>query len=168
MVAMATELYKEQQKNPGRDPLKDRIPKKPRVGEKAAGSGIEPWKFKKDGKDKTVSVTKYVWCPHHVHKDESGKQSGMYMQKPHDHADWVKKKEDKLLNWKAKRAANSAGKGGGGGAARPATQARPPNKLDLVKSYRQALTTKVGLSDLEAEHIMEEVMKNEGVEKLKD
>ena len=168
MVAMATELYKEQQKNRGRDPLKDRIPKKPRVGEKAAGSGIEPWKFKKDGKDKTVSGTKYVWCPHHGHKVESGKQSGMYMQEPHDHADWVKKKEEKLLNWKAKRAANAAGKGGGGGAASPASQARPPNKLALAKSYRQALTTKVGLSDLEAEHIMEEVMKNEGVEDLKD
>ena len=92
----------------------------------------------------------------------------MYMQDPHDHADWVKKKEEKLLNRKAKRAANAAGKGGGGGAATPATQARPPKKLALAKSYRQALTTKVDLLDLEAEHIMEEVMKNEGVEELKD
>ena len=92
----------------------------------------------------------------------------MYMQEPHDHADWVKKKEEKLLNWKAKRAANAAGKGGGRGDDSPASQARPPNKLALAKSYRQALTTKVGLSDLEAEHIMEEVMKNEGVEDLKD
>ena len=54
MVAMATDLYKEQQKNRGeRDPLKDRIPKKARVGEKGAGSGIEPWKFKKEGQNKT-------------------------------------------------------------------------------------------------------------------
>jgi hypothetical protein len=162
MVAMATELYKEQQKNRSRDPLKSRIPKKARVGEKTNGSGIEQWKFKKEGKSKSVAGSKYVWCQHHGHKDETGKQSGMYMLEPHDHADWVKKKEEKLQNWKAKRAAGAASKGGGGGSAVQATQAKSPGKLALAKSYRQALTTKIGLSDVEAEHIMEEVMKNEG------
>ena len=89
----------------------------------------------------------------------------MYMQAPHDHKEWVKKKEDKLAAWKAKKA---SGKGDGGGASSPATQAKPPKKLALAKSYRQALTTKIGLSDLEAEHIMELVMRNEGAEELKD
>ncbi len=56
----------------------------------------------------------------------------------------------------------------GGGASSPATQAKPAKKLALAKSYRQALTTTIGLSDLKAEHIMEEVMKNEGAEELKD
>ena len=88
----------------------------------------------------------------------------MYMQAPHDHEEWVKKKEDKLAAWKAKKATSN---GDGGGAASPATQAKPPNKLALVKSYRQALTTKIGVSDLEAGYIMEEVMKNEGVEEIK-
>ena len=166
MVAMATELYKEQQKNrAGRDPLKERIPKTARVGEKGAGHGLADWKFKKEGKTKTYLGTEFVWCPKHGHKDDNGKKSGMYMQAPHDHEEWVKKKEEKLAAWKAKKA---AGKGDGGGASSPATQANPPKKLALAKSYRQALTTKIGLSDLEAEHIMEEVMKNEGAEELKD
>ena len=131
---MATELYKEQQKNRGgRNLLKDRIPKKARVGEKGAGSGIEPWKFKKDGKNKTHHGTEFVWCPNHGHKDKFGKQSGMYMQAPYDHEEWVKKKEDKLAAWKAKKAAS---KGDGGGASSPATQAKPQKKLALAKSYR--------------------------------
>ena len=90
------------------------------------------------------------------------------MHEPHDHAKWVKKKEEKLFNWKAKRAANDSGKGGGGGNASPVTQSKPPNRRALAKSYRQALTTKIGLSEMKAEHIMEEVMKNEGVEKIKE
>jgi hypothetical protein len=89
----------------------------------------------------------------------------MCMHALHDHEEWAKKKEEKLATWKAKKA---AGKGDGGGASSPANQANPPKKLALAKSYRQALTTKIGLSDLEAEHIMEEVMKNEGAEELKD
>ena len=68
-VAMATELYKEQQKNRGGpDPLKDRIPKKACVGEKINGSRIEPWKFKKDGKNKTHHGTDFVCCTKHRHK----------------------------------------------------------------------------------------------------
>ena len=90
------------------------------------------------------------------------------MQEPHDHADWVKKKEDKMLNWKVKRAASAASKGSGGGTVIQSIQAKSPGKLALAKSYRQALTTKIGLSDLEAKHIMEEVMKNEGADEGKD
>ena len=92
----------------------------------------------------------------------------MYMQEPHNHTECVKKKEEKLLNWKAKRATSTAGKCGGGGSSSPATQAKPPNKLALAKSHRQALTTKIGLSDMKAEHIIEEVMKNKRVEEIKD
>ena len=72
------------------------------------------------------------------------------MQEPHNHAKWVKNKEEKLLNWKTERATNTAGKGGGGSAAHPATQSKPPNKLALTKSYRQALTTGIGLFVMEA------------------
>ena len=86
------------------------------------------------------------------------------MQAPHHHAEWVKKKEEKLLAWKVKRAAN---KGEGGSTSSPVTQLMPPTKLALAKSYRQALTTKIGLSDLEAEHIMAEVTKNEGAKEIK-
>ena len=45
-------------------------------------------------------------------------------------------KGGKLLNWKAKRAANSTGKGGGGSAANPATQAKPPNKSNLSEGLQ--------------------------------
>ena len=80
MVAMATELYKEQQEiSGGQDPLKDHILKKAQVREKSVGSGIKSWKFKKDGKHKTVSRTKCVPCARHGHEDDSGTQSGMYM-----------------------------------------------------------------------------------------
>ena len=98
MVAMAIELYKEQQKNRGEcNPLKDRIPKKAHVGEKGARSGIEPWKFKKEGKNTTHHGTALVWCAKHGHKNEFGKQSGIYIQAPHNHAEWVKNKEEKLF-----------------------------------------------------------------------
>ena len=61
MVAMTIELYKDQQKKRGgHDPLKDRIPKKARIGEKSAGSRIEPWKFKKEGRHKTYHGTEFV------------------------------------------------------------------------------------------------------------
>ena len=164
IVAMATELYKEQQQNAGgRGPLNDCIPKKACVGEKATGSGIESWKFKKNGKNKTYHGTEFFWCTKHGHKDEFGKQSDKYIQAPYNHKEWVKKKEEKLAAWKAKRAAS---KGGGGGASNPTTEATSPKKRTLAKSYRQALTTRIGLSDLEAEHIMEEVMNNGGVEEI--
>ena len=88
----------------------------------------------------------------------------MYMQVSHDHAEWVKKKEEKLATWKAKRAA----KGEGRGTSSPATQAKPPKKSALAKRYMQALTTKIGPSDLEAEHIMEEVTRNKRVEEIKE
>ena len=49
--------------------------------------------------------------------------------------------------------------------------AQPPKpsltiKLALPKSYRQTLTTNIGLSDLEAKHIIEHVMKNTGAEEI--
>ena len=96
IVAMATELYKEQQQNAGgRGPLNDCIPKKACVGEKATGSGIESWKFKKEEKNKRHHGTEFVWCAKHGHKDEFSKQSGVYMQAPHNHTEWAKKKEEK-------------------------------------------------------------------------
>ena len=92
----------------------------------------------------------------------------MYMQEPHGHLEWVKKKEENLLSWKAKRTANITGEGDGGGAASQATQDKPSIKLSLAKSYTQALTTKMSLLDMEAEYIMEEMMKNEGVGEIKE
>ena len=93
MVAMAMGLYKEHQNHRGgRNPLKDRIPKKACVGEKSINSGIDPWKIKKDGKNKMHHGTEFVWCPKHCHKDEFCRQSDMYMQAPHNHKELVKKK----------------------------------------------------------------------------
>ena len=83
---MATELYKEQQKNRGgRDPLKDRIPKKGCVGEKGAGHGLTELKFEKEGKNKTYFRTEFVWCPKRGQKVNHGKPSRMYMLASHDH-----------------------------------------------------------------------------------
>ena len=63
---------------------------------------MDPWRFDFDSKTKTVSGVKYEWCAHNGHKNDKGNQSGMYMEAPHYHPQWIKNKEEKHSVWKAK------------------------------------------------------------------
>ena len=51
-------------------------------------------RFTFNGKTKTDSGVKFQWCAHYGHKKDKGKQSGMYMEVPHDHPKWLKMKEE--------------------------------------------------------------------------
>ena len=96
IISMATKLYKEKLKNLRPNDRSNHLGKKSRVNPMESSNKrppLDPWRFAFDGKTKTVSGVKYEWCAHHGHKNDKGNQTGMYMETPHDHPQWLKNKE---------------------------------------------------------------------------
>ena len=110
---------------------------------------MDPWRFAFDGKTKIENGVKYEWCAHHGHKNDKGNQSGMYMEAPHNHPQWIKNKEEKHSAWKAKVAERKKPDGVG--------NTKSTGKLSLAKSFKSTLTTHAKLSNKEAEFIMDKI-----------
>ena len=117
-------------------------------GKTAWNNLLDPWRFICEWKTEIVDGVEYDWCPFHGHKDEDGKQGGMYMHAPHDHDEWLKKREEK-------RAARNLGKksadkkSDGNGKPKAAEK-----KLTLAKSMKSILAPQAGFSDAEAAHLI--------------
>ena len=155
VLALTTELLKEKRKyatlkKAGTNKKTKKTPQEKNTGR----NSLDPWRFTHAGKLKTVDGVKYIWCPHHGHKDEDGKQSGMYMHDPHDHEDWLKQREDRAAAWKAGKKTAGEKKSGGGGNTKSTDK-----KLVLAKSMQSILATKAGFSDEEAKHLVESAEK---------
>ena len=93
----------------------------------------------------------------------------MYMETPHDHDKWLKKRSNKQTAWKAKVAERkkSDGGGNGGGNSGGNTNAATAG-LALSKSFKSALTTHVKLSDEEADYIMKSIEEETKGEEVKE
>ena len=51
---------------------------------------LPSWRVKKYGPKFTCpDGEKWVWCKHHVRKDENGNKNGMYIHEGHDHESWA-------------------------------------------------------------------------------
>lgn len=110
------------------------------------------WRCKKQGKTLKKDGKEFVWCDHH--NDEKG----MYMPKGHNHEQWKKDKEKKKEEAKAKKAERR------GQRDRSTTPQTTPStatgKLALAKHLTEALTTKIGVSDADAEKLVEDILKS--------
>ena len=131
--------------------------KPPRKQADPKQGSVEKWRFKKTTKRKTVDGEKFVWCPKHGRKNEEGVQSGMYIPEPHDHEAWLAKKTKENEEWKAEQAARKVAPLKCKAEGTPSDSAKGA-KLSLAKSVRTALTTRVQMSDNEAQAMVDDIM----------
>ena len=161
-LALATQVHNLKSGRRGDDSSRDYKKPKPSPG---APSGkrtpLETWRFTQKGKINHDKGVKYQWCELHGHKNEDGIQSGMYMPAPHNHEDWVEKKNGKLAAWKAKAADRKLGASGGGNTKGDTK----PNSLTLAKSFKSILTSNVKMSDSEADYLIDKALKDQDKKK---
>ena len=119
---------------------------------------METWRFTNTGKTHHAKdgVT-YQWCKLHGHKNEDGIQLGMYMPAPHNHEDWVEKKNGKHAAWKAKVADRKLIASEGG----DTKGDTKPSSLTLAKSFKSVLTTNAKMSDQEADYLFDRAVKDQ-------
>ena len=110
-----------------------------------------------------------AWCPHH--KSKNGVVNGIYMPKGHNHNDWVVKRTNHQADC-------NVNKREGKGASiiftvNTPTKRKTVSKLELYKSFKSVLVTKLQLSDRETHAIFDGAMadyadKDFYMESLKD
>ena len=160
MLALTTEVAKRPRNTQG-------VPS----GSIGGVSDKDLWRYTKRSKKITDKNGKtFVWCPHHGRRDDAGKQCGMYMPYPHDHDKWLSRKAKIQTDYQAQQEAKKRAKRAkqkehekdeGEGVVRFKSA-----KLQLAKSFKTALTSKVQLSDKDAELLVEQVMKDSEGDKL--
>ena len=169
MIALATALFEEKRKNSylSKDISTPRTKKKGKYSKNTTPNEgkVPKWKFKYEGDEVEVEGVDYAWCEHHGHKDQTGKQSGMYMHAPHDHAKWAKRKAERISRGKEK-----------GTGKEPKVTPKPPSnpspktspkqsdgangKLALAKSFKSVLTSNAQFSNEESDYIYSLAMKD--------
>ena len=95
-----------------------------------------------------------AWCPHHKYKN--GVVNGMYMPKGHNHDDWVAKRTKRHADWNENKK-----EGKGAAAVSPVntlTKRKAVYKLALSKSFTFDLVTKLHLSYIETQEIVDSAM----------
>ena len=121
-----------------------------------ARKGLGAWKFENVGKFKTVDNVKHVWCKEHGLKDIEV-VGGMYMKSPHNHPEWKAQRDAVRLYWKEGRkdkrsAKRKASESGPNPASSTSTNSAT---LSLSKSFKTALTSRVQMSNVEANYLVD-------------
>ena len=155
IIALTTEL----KNTKAQVPKLSKAPKTPA----ATGTdqrGLEAWKFENVRKFKTVDNVKHVWCKEYGRTDTYG-VGRMYMKFPHDHSEWKAQRDGGRLAWRERRKYKRAAK-------RKASQYRPnpasstytnSATLSLAKYFKTALTSRVHMSDVEANYLVDQTAK---------
>ena len=110
------------------------------------------WKVKFKGKNISQDGRDWVWCSKHK---KPGLFNGCYMPAPHDHDEWEKKSKQAYEERKAKQDGGS-----GKSSSNQSKGCGKANKLTLSKNLKSALTTKLGLSDKDANDFADEYLKD--------
>ena len=98
-----------------------------------------------------------MFCTEHVRKGDKV-NGGMYIPFPHDHPKWIAAKQKKQAAWKKSRNKAKASGKPKTPDADPASDAAPI-KLSLSNTFKAVQTSKVHLSNQEADFLVNEAEK---------